>query len=59
VSRPLSATARREGERLVCAVRLSQPDFGIRPYKAFLGALKVQAEVRVELSLPAGALTAG
>src|SRR5262249_848925 len=32
-------------------VRLHQPDFGIKPYTAFLGTLKIQPDLFVELSL--------
>jgi hypothetical protein len=41
-----------EGRR-VARVRLNQPDFGIVPFKAMLGTLKIQPKVEVELSLPA------
>lgn len=54
VTRPLALVARREGERLLAEVRLRQPDFGIKPYAALLGAIKVKPEVVVRLSLPAG-----
>ena len=33
--------------------KLHQPDFGIKPYSAMLGALKVQADVRVRVSVRA------
>ena len=42
---------RRIGDRWVGSVMLNQPDFGIRPYSAFLGALKVKPEVVVRLSI--------
>lgn len=51
----LSARATRAGDRLEARVRLHQPDFGIKPYKAMLGTLRVQADVEVRLSLPAPA----
>jgi hypothetical protein len=51
-SRALVLLARREDDRLVAEVELSQPDFGIKPYSAMLGALKVQPEVRVRVSVP-------
>ena len=38
--------------RLVAEVRLHQPDFGITPYRALLGALRVRADVLVSLSIP-------
>ena len=52
-TQPLSATARKEGARWVTAVPIHQPDFGITPYSAMLGTLKVQPTVTVELSIPA------
>jgi polyisoprenoid-binding protein YceI len=45
---------RRVDDRHAAEVRLHQPDFGIRPYTALLGALKVKPEIAVRLSLPAG-----
>lgn len=51
-TRPITARANPEGERLVAEVRLHQPDFGIKPYRAALGALKVQADVVVRVSVP-------
>lgn len=52
-SRPLRTRAERSGDRLVAEVRLSQPDFGIRPYRAMLGALRIQPEVLVRVTTPA------
>lgn len=51
--RPLRVTARREAGRWVAEVELHQPDFGIRPYSAMLGTLKVKPTVRVRVSVPA------
>lgn len=51
--RPLRATARREAGRWVAEVELRQPDFGIKPYSAMLGTLKIQPIVRVRVSVPA------
>jgi polyisoprenoid-binding protein YceI len=44
---------RRVEARYTADIRLHQPDFGIRPYTALLGALKVKPEVTVRISLPA------
>jgi polyisoprenoid-binding protein YceI len=52
-SRELSLDVRREGDRLVTEVPLHQPDFGIKPYRAAMGTLRVQPDVRVRLSVPA------
>lgn len=50
--RPIRFTSRKSGDRQVAEVTLHQPDFGIKPYKAFLGALKVRADVVVHVELP-------
>ncbi len=34
-------------------VTLHQPDFGVRPYRALMGTLRVQPDVTVRVSLPA------
>ncbi len=34
-----------------CEVTLHQPDFGIRPYSAMLGALKVNPDVKIVITL--------
>lgn len=43
------------GVRWRAEVRLHQPDFGIKPYSAMLGTLKIRPDVLVKLSLPASA----
>lgn len=53
VTKELTVRARREGEQAVAEVVLHQPDFGIKPYSAMLGALKVKPEVRVVVRIPA------
>jgi polyisoprenoid-binding protein YceI len=52
-SRPLQVTARRQADRWVAEVELHQPDFGIKPYSAMLGTLKIRPTVRVRVSVPA------
>ena len=51
-TRPLEIRARPEGARLVAEVVLHQPDFGIKPYRALLGALKVRADVQIRAAVP-------
>jgi len=51
-SRSIQASVRSDGDRWVTEVRLHQPDFGIKPYTAALGALKVKPDVLVRLSVP-------
>jgi len=43
----------RTGDELTAEVRLDQRDYGIKPYTAMLGALKIRPEVVVRLSVPA------
>jgi polyisoprenoid-binding protein YceI len=51
VTRPLTARVTRSAGRVVCTASVHQPTWGIKPYSAMLGALRVQAEVTVEWSL--------
>jgi hypothetical protein len=53
VRRPLAARVRNESERLIAEVTLRQPDFGIRPYRAMLGALRIKPDLRVRVEVPA------
>jgi hypothetical protein len=53
-TRPLTLHARRDGDRLVAEVSLHQPDFGIKPYTAMLGTLKVKPDVTVRCAVPWG-----
>jgi hypothetical protein len=52
-TRDLALTVRRRGEQLVAEVRLHQPDFGVRPYSALLGTMRVKPDVVVRVSVPA------
>lgn len=52
----LEVTAERRGDRWVTEVRLHQPTWGIRPFRALMGALKIKPGVVVTLSLPVSAL---
>jgi polyisoprenoid-binding protein YceI len=53
VTRPLRFEATLREGRWIARVRLHQPDFGVTPYKAMMGTLRVKAEVEVEVSIPA------
>ena len=50
--RTLTLQARQKGDRLVAEVTLHQPDFGIKPYTAMLGTLRIRPDVKLQLSLP-------
>jgi polyisoprenoid-binding protein YceI len=56
-TRPVEIAARRDGEQLVAELTLHQPDFGIRPFSAALGALRVHPDVRIVVRLPVAGLT--
>jgi len=56
VTRPLSFTAEEDGEHLRASITLNQPSFGIKPFSAMLGTLKVQPDVGVAVRLPRAAL---
>lgn len=49
----LDVPIRREGSDWIAEVRLDQRGWGIRPYRAMMGALKVQPEVLVRARVPA------
>lgn len=52
VTKRLQMSARVEGGQQVAEVTLHQPDFGITPFKAMMGTLKVKPDVRVRVTLP-------
>ena len=51
--RPLAFTLARQGDRLHARVTLQPSEFGIAPYKALAGAIRLQDRVVVELDLAA------
>jgi polyisoprenoid-binding protein YceI len=51
VTRPLAVRVARAGGRVVCTATVHQPTWGITPFRAMLGALRVQADVQVMWSL--------
>jgi polyisoprenoid-binding protein YceI len=53
-TRPVVLPVRRAGDKLATEVRIHQPEFGIRPYTALLGAVRVRPDVVVKASLQAG-----
>jgi YceI-like protein len=50
--RQVRARVQQDGTHYIAEVRLHQPDFGIRPYTALLGALKVHPDVLVRIVVP-------
>jgi polyisoprenoid-binding protein YceI len=55
-TRSLRTKVERQGDRLVVRVSLRQPEYGIRPFTALLGGLKIKPDVVVDLSIPAAGL---
>jgi polyisoprenoid-binding protein YceI len=51
-AKEITVRARREGDRAVARVTLHQPDYGIKPYTAMLGTLKIKPDLDVELRIP-------
>jgi hypothetical protein len=51
-TRSVSATSLPAGERQVARIAIQQPDYGIKPYSAMLGTLKLKPEVTVQITLP-------
>ena len=51
-SRSIQTSVRAEGDRWLTEVTIHQPDYGIKPFTAALGALKVKPDVQVRVSVP-------
>lgn len=51
-TRSIVFPVREVGDQLRASVTLEQPDFGIKPYRAALGGLRIKPEVVVEIRLP-------
>ncbi len=51
-TRSITACLAREGDRLVTELTLDQRDFGITPYSAMMGTLKIKPELRVRVRVP-------
>jgi hypothetical protein len=52
VERSVALDGRVEDGATVLKGRIQQPDFGIEPYKALFGALKIKPEIDVEVRVP-------
>jgi polyisoprenoid-binding protein YceI len=56
--REISAEVTRQGAVWVVELPLHQPDYGIKPYTAAFGALKVRAGIQVRLEVPSDVMDA-
>lgn len=52
--RPLSTVARRVNGHYESDVTILQPEFGIKPFSAMMGTLRIRPEVLVRMRIPAG-----
>ncbi len=52
-TKELRITAQKNGSNWSARVRIHQPDFGIKPFSAALGTIKIQPALDVEITLPA------
>lgn len=41
-----------KGERWVAEATVHQPDFGVKPFSAMLGTLKIKPDVKIQVSVP-------
>lgn len=53
VTRPLAFEAHSDGKDWIAEIALDQRAFGIKPFSAMLGTLRVRPDVRVRVTLPA------
>ncbi len=53
IERNIQTVARRRGDRWVAEVEIHQPSYGIKPFSAMMGTLRIKPTVRVQLSVPA------
>lgn len=53
VRRQVRATAAREGQEWVFSVPIHQPDFGIKPFSALMGTIKIKPSLTVRFSFAA------
>ena len=53
VTRRISPKVSLRGDRWVAQVSINQPDYGIKPFTAMLGTLKVKPKLRVRVSVAA------
>lgn len=52
-TKSIVADVKRQGDSWVAEAIIHQPDFGIKPYSAMLGTLKIKPDLKVQLTIPA------
>lgn len=53
-TKTITTATKSENGQQIASVSLHQPDFGITPFKAMMGTLKIKPDVIVTLSVPRG-----
>ena len=48
-TRPVEVLSKKDGADQLAVIVLHQPDFGIKPYSAMLGTLKIKPDLRVQI----------
>jgi len=51
-TRPIEVRSRAAGTTQVAELMLHQPDYGIKPYSAMLGTLKIRPDIKVRITVP-------
>jgi polyisoprenoid-binding protein YceI len=54
-TRSITLTAQADGDALVGEITLNQPAFGIKPFSAMMGTLKIKPDVRIVIRVPVAA----
>jgi hypothetical protein len=54
ISREMTFTAHNEGNYYVAEAWLNLPEFRIKPFSAFFGAIKIKPDILIKTALPAG-----
>lgn len=50
-TRTVEVVSKKQGDKQIAEVVLHQPDYGIKPYSAMLGTLKIKPDVRLRLEV--------
>jgi polyisoprenoid-binding protein YceI len=50
--KPIVVDVQDTGDRYVAEAVVHQPDFGIKPYSAMMGTLKIKPDVKIQISVP-------
>jgi polyisoprenoid-binding protein YceI len=57
ITKEISFPVRRDDHSFVVEVRLYLPDFGIRPFSALFGAIRIKPDILIRVEVPADLLS--